>query len=123
MVGHYCTLRRPQPNDAAALFEAYSQDTTGQSWTYLPDALPTTAMAFETWFQATCFTDDPRFYVIFNADGAAVGLASYLRINPKDGVIEVGYIIMSPLMQRSRASTEAMFLICLLYTSPSPRDA
>jgi RimJ/RimL family protein N-acetyltransferase len=43
--------------------------------------------------------------------GEAAGLASYLRINPKDGVIEVGHIHFSPLLQRTTLSTEAMFLM------------
>jgi RimJ/RimL family protein N-acetyltransferase len=42
---------------------------------------------------------------------AAVGVASLMRIDPPNGVIEVGGINYSPLLQRTPAATEAMFLL------------
>src|SRR5262249_17730316 len=41
----------------------------------------------------------------------AIGVASYLRINPPSGSIEVGHINYSPALQRTPAATEAMFLM------------
>ena len=43
--------------------------------------------------------------------GQAAGVASYLRIAPAAGSIEVGHIHYSPRLQRSPAATEAMFLM------------
>jgi RimJ/RimL family protein N-acetyltransferase len=43
-------------------------------------------------------------------DGAA-GFASYMRMEPAHGVVEVGNILLSPALQRTRAATEAMFLM------------
>jgi len=43
--------------------------------------------------------------------GRAVGMASYLRIEPSIGVIEVGHINYAPRLQRTVAATEAMFLM------------
>jgi RimJ/RimL family protein N-acetyltransferase len=40
-----------------------------------------------------------------------VGVASYLRIAPAVGTIEVGHIHFSPLLQRTPAATEAMYLM------------
>ena len=40
-----------------------------------------------------------------------MGVASFLRITPDHGSIEVGHICLSPALQRSRAATEAMFLM------------
>ena len=40
-----------------------------------------------------------------------VGVASYLRIDPAAGSIEVGHINFSPLAQRTRAATDTMFLM------------
>jgi RimJ/RimL family protein N-acetyltransferase len=42
---------------------------------------------------------------------AAAGYASYMRIEPAHGVIEVGNILFSPGLQRTRAATEAMYLM------------
>ncbi len=44
-------------------------------------------------------------------DGAAAGYASFMRIEPSHGVVEVGNILLSPLLQRTRAATEAMYLM------------
>ena len=55
---------------------------------------------------------DPLFHAIVDKDTAqAVGVASYLRIEPTIGVIEIGHIHHSPLLQRRPAATEAMFLM------------
>lgn len=56
--------------------------------------------------------DDPLFYAILDKKTEkAVGLASYLRIQPKVGVLEVGHIHYSPLLQKTPLATEAMFLL------------
>ena len=62
------------------------------------------------WLESWRDTDDPLFFAIM-VDGRAVGLASYLRIQPDAGVIEVGHLSFSPLLQRTTAATEAMALM------------
>jgi RimJ/RimL family protein N-acetyltransferase len=49
--------------------------------------------------------------LITRADGCAKGYASYMRIEPAHGVIEVGNILLSPSLQRTTAATEAMYLM------------
>jgi RimJ/RimL family protein N-acetyltransferase len=44
-------------------------------------------------------------------DAKAAGYASYMRIEPAHGVVEVGNILLSPSMQRTTAATEAMYLM------------
>src|SRR5206468_889948 len=59
-----------------------------------------------------CLTQDPLFYTIVErTSGKPLGLASYLRINPPDGVIEVGHLIFSPRLQRTAVATDAMYLM------------
>jgi len=43
--------------------------------------------------------------------GQPVGVASYLRIAPASGTIEVGHIHYSPRLRRSPIATEAMYLL------------
>jgi RimJ/RimL family protein N-acetyltransferase len=43
--------------------------------------------------------------------GKAAGWASFMRMEPAHGVIEVGNILLSPGLQRTTAATEAMFLM------------
>lgn len=55
---------------------------------------------------------DPFFFAIVPAEtGRAAGYASYLRIEPAHGVIEVGNIVFSPALQRTTAATETMYLM------------
>jgi RimJ/RimL family protein N-acetyltransferase len=62
--------------------------------------------------QRTCLGDDPLFFAILDAaTGRPVGVASYLRIDPPSGSIEVGHLRFSPRLQRTPASTEAMYLM------------
>ena len=60
----------------------------------------------------SCMGEDPLYFAIVKLpDEKAVGVASYMRIDPRNGTIEVGGIKYSPLLQRTRAATEAMHLM------------
>lgn len=81
-------------------------------WSYLPYGPFESAAGYRAWLEETCLDNDPLFHAVIDGEtGKAVGLASYLRITPAVGVIEVGHIAYSPLLQRTKASTEAMFLM------------
>src|SRR5258705_6334992 len=61
---------------------------------------------------AHCLGDDPLFFAIIDlSQEQPAGVASYLRIAPASGSIEVGHIHYSPRLQRSPAATEAMYLM------------
>jgi RimJ/RimL family protein N-acetyltransferase len=51
------------------------------------------------------------FAIVPTGSGKAAGWASYMRIKPAHGVIEVGNVLFSPALQRTRAATEAMYLM------------
>lgn len=111
--GRYCRL---EPIDPARhgddLFEAFSLDESGANYTYLGYEPFPDAAACRAYIEANCLGQDPHFYTFVDpADGKAMGMASYLRIDPKNGVIEVGHIHFSPLLQRKPAATEAMYLM------------
>lgn len=113
LTGRYCRL---EPLDveqhASALFAANSADREGRTWTYLAYGPFATLADYRAWMSATCLGDDPLFFAIIDAArGAPAGVASYLRIAPASGSIEVGHIHYSPGLQRSVAATEAMYLM------------
>jgi RimJ/RimL family protein N-acetyltransferase len=96
---------------AADLFEANRLDQSGAGWTYLAYGPFEDLPAYRAWLETSCLGDDPMFWAyIDRAMGTAVGLGSYLRIAPKDGVIEVGHLRFSPKLQRTALATEAMYL-------------
>lgn len=111
--GRYCQVVPLDVNaHAKDLFAAYGNDPEGRNWTYLPYGPFETIDDFKNWMQITCLGNDPLFHtVIDKKTGKAVGIASYLRIAPDAGSIEVGHIHFSPLLQRTPLATECMYLM------------
>jgi RimJ/RimL family protein N-acetyltransferase len=94
------------------LFQSNSLDIEGFNWRYLPYGPFETLESFQKWLNDQTTKDDPSFFSIVRlSDNKAVGVASFLRINPNDGSIEVGHINYSPLLQKTREGTEAMYLM------------
>ncbi|WP_230623662.1 GNAT family N-acetyltransferase [Chromobacterium violaceum] len=94
------------------LFDELHKIPGGANWTYLSHGPFPCLEDWLQWVSANSLRDDPQFYAIVDqADGAAIGLCSYLRIAPEDGSIEVGFLNFSPRLQRSRQATEAMYLM------------
>ncbi|MDP5347459.1 MAG: GNAT family N-acetyltransferase, partial [Paracoccaceae bacterium] len=92
------------------LYAAYAADAEGRIWTYLPKGPFADLAAYWAWVDETCLTDDPMFHTIL-VEGQPLGVASLMRIDPAHGVIEVGHINFAPALSRTRAATEAMFLM------------
>lgn len=111
MEGRYARLVRLDADaHAADLFAAF--DGHDWLWDYMPQGPFHAASAYYRWAKDAVTGKDPHFWAIFETGAAhPVGVASYLRITPDHGVIEVGNICFSPALQRSRAATEAMFLM------------
>jgi RimJ/RimL family protein N-acetyltransferase len=81
-------------------------------WTYMPQGPFASEGDYRAWVKSKQGDHDPYFYAILDQQsGKAVGVASYLRIDPGARSIEVGWITYSPQLQRSRIATEAMFLM------------
>ena len=96
----------------ADLFAAYSADESGRMWTYLSVGPFASEADFASWIGSIVQSEDPLFFTaVDKASGRAVGIVSYLRIDPANGCIEVGWVTWSPLMQRSAVSTEAHYLL------------
>lgn len=111
--GRFCRLEPLDPaRHADDLFAANARAADARAWTYLPYGPFESQAAYTAWLQASCLGADPLFHAIVDQQTQqATGLASYLRISPADGVIEVGHINYSPLLQRTAAATEAMYLM------------
>lgn len=112
LAGRYCSL---EPVDAerhgAALAHAFSA-ADGSAWTYLPADPPSQADAVYAWLQQLAVSTTERHYAIVdNSTGQALGLFALIRMDPKNGVIEVGFVTYSPALRRTRAATEAQYLL------------
>lgn len=113
MAGRFC---RVVPLDAAThaagLYALFSSAPDRRSWTYLMDDLPETEAGFHDRLARQAAGEDPLFHAILDAQTAEpIGIASYLRIDPANGAIEVGHLHFGPTLQRKPAATEAMALM------------
>jgi RimJ/RimL family protein N-acetyltransferase len=111
--GRYCRLE-PVETDlhAADLFAAYMEAPDDRDWTYLFSERPHTPALFREYLTKLAMSEDPLHYAIVDEGTAKpVGTAALMRIEPIHGVIEVGAITFSPRLKRTRAATEAMYLL------------
>ena len=113
MVGRHCSLE-PLSADrhANALYAAYAENADDSSWTYLPYGPFETLDDFVGWIAPKEQSFDPvPFAILAGEPRVPVGIASYLRVNPDHGSIEVGHIHYAPALKKTVAATEAMHLM------------
>jgi RimJ/RimL family protein N-acetyltransferase len=111
LTGRTVTL---EPLDAEKHTSALWQAIHGHDeiWTYLADGPYANEAELRRALAEKQASASARFFaLITKADGRAKGYASYMRIEPTHGVIEVGNILLSPSLQRTTAATEAMYLM------------
>ena len=111
MEGRYARLERLEADThAALLYKAF--DGHDRVWDYMPAGPFASAAQFHRWMREATAQPDILFHAIKDLDrGAHGGFAAYLRMKPQAGSIEVGFIALAPQLQRSRAATEAMYLM------------
>lgn len=91
-------------------------DVDDEHWAWLPYGPFASEAEFTEWIAAATRTADPLFYVVYahatTIDrGRPVGLVSYMRIFDAHGVLEIGHLSFGPALKRSRAATEALYLL------------
>lgn len=111
IAGRYAQLERLNPDlHAGDLFAA----NAGQDWVWdYMDYGPFATLAdYTAWQQQAARQSDPCYYAIRDLNSGKIGgLASFLRIAPADGVLEIGHIEIAPTLQRSHAATEAIIMM------------
>ncbi len=110
--GRYVRL---EPLDAAAhgdgLYEAATCEDAQQRFRWLPDTPPASRGEFQPWLEAAQASEDPLFFtVIDKASGRIGGRQTFMRLDPPNGVVEIGNIYWGPLVARRPAASEAFFL-------------
>ena len=111
--GRFC---RVEPLDvgrhARPLYDANSLDLEGRMWTYLFSGTFASFEEYLAWLEPRPASEDPLFFAFVDKGRAqAVGTGAYMRIDPANGVMEIGHLAFSPLMQRTPVATEAMYLM------------
>jgi RimJ/RimL family protein N-acetyltransferase len=94
------------------LYVNFLRDKKNKIWIYLPYGPFRTYGSFKKWLRSFCLGKDPFFYAIYSKRYEQFcGMASYLRITPEHGSIEVGHINYSPILQNTVEGTETMYLM------------
>ncbi|MGI8483904.1 MAG: GNAT family N-acetyltransferase [Thermomicrobiales bacterium] len=94
------------------LFAAANASGDPALWDYLPYGPFVGRSEFLAWLARQASSTDPLFFAIVDqTTGNAVGMCSFLRLDPEFGVIEIGHIWFSPILQRTPIATEAIYLM------------
>ncbi|CAB3756262.1 GNAT family N-acetyltransferase [Paraburkholderia humisilvae] len=113
LTGRYCRLEHVNvERHADELYAAYCRASDARDWTYLNVGPFDSLDAYRAYVTRIADLTDPFHYAVIDlATGKAVGTLSLMRIDAPNGVIEVGSVTYSPLLQKTRAGTEAIFLL------------
>src|SRR4051794_24163500 len=107
LAGRYVALRPVQEEDAQPLFAASGDEAI---WTYLMYGPYESVDGMRARLAEIGRIGDQLFFTVVR-DGEPQGIASYLRIEPEHGTIEIGDIWFGTPLQRTTAATEAIFLL------------
>ena len=99
--------------DTAALYGAsHPPDGDPAVWTYLAEGPYQDVEEMRRALVEQAASEDPLFFSLVPLPGEQpAGIASYMRITPHFGVIEIGGIWFGPALQRTTATTEAIYLL------------
>jgi RimJ/RimL family protein N-acetyltransferase len=108
--GRYVTLEPLHASHADGLWQAVSRHDDLWAWLPLGPYANQTAMleTLERWREAEKAV---LLAIVPAGAGLAAGWASFMSAKPQHAVVEVGHVLFSPRLQRSRAATEAMYLM------------
>ena len=112
IAGRFCHIEPLDPRrHARDLYDTIGTSSDARRWTYFPYGPFANRESFDVWLQESTISEDPLFHAIVGQDRRALGLAAYMRIDRANGVIEIGHLNFSALLQRRVAATEAMYLM------------
>jgi RimJ/RimL family protein N-acetyltransferase len=97
---------------AESLYTSSHAPDAGRLWDHLPYGPFASQVEFTAWLDGCAASADPLFFAVVDwTTMRALGMASFLRMVPEHGVIEIGHIWFAPVLQRTRQATEAIFLL------------
>lgn len=111
--GQYCRLEKLSvEKHLADLTALYGSDSPAEMWTYLPCEAAGDKAAVKQWLSELERSADPYYFSIIDKQrNKTVGTFALMRIDPANRVAEMGWVIYSPELKRSRIATEAQFLV------------
>ncbi|WP_245617790.1 GNAT family N-acetyltransferase [Carnobacterium gallinarum] len=113
LVGEYCYLEKIQSEKYLEdLYEVYGPASRSENWTYLPLLPFENRVDFAEYYATLIASEDPyHFAIVDKITGKAVGTMALMRIDTTNGSVEVGFVIYSDVLKRTRIATEAQYLL------------
>ena len=102
---------RSPSTHAAALLGSLCGPEDRSLWTYRATEPPADLDEMTELIARTLATPDLLTFVLVPRGGAPSGIASYTRIDPATGQVEVAGVLYARSLQRTRAATEAIHLL------------
>lgn len=94
------------------LYEVYGEQSPQKNWTYLPIERLSSKAELAALLAANEASADPYYFAIIDENsGKAAGTFALMRIDAANRTAEVGWVIYSETLQRTRAATEAQYLL------------
>lgn len=111
--GKYCRLEHvDSTKHFEDLYQVYGPLSNPRNWTYLPFEKFNSEDDFREYLKSMSQSVDPFHFAIVDIEsGKALGTIALMRIDNTQGVIEVGYVIYSDELKKTRIATEAQFLL------------
>lgn len=113
LVGKYCLLEKLEMEHAPALMEAFKL-AHRSLWTYLPYGPFQHLNDYQNWIADLNHAERTKAFaycIKSQVDQQVLGLSAFLRMMPEAGSIEIGHLSFSPMLQKTAAATEAIFLM------------
>lgn len=108
--GRTVRLEKLDPRHTDDLYESIGQHTA--VWAYIPDGPFEDKESFIPFIERLSKSPDPYLYALIDVpSNKAVGFFSLMRIDQKNRVVEIGFVVFSPMLQRTTAATEAFYII------------
>lgn len=108
--GRYGRIEKLQDHHADDLWTEFEGHP--DLWTYIgADGPFTDPEIFADFIAKRAAATDPYAYAIIDENGRAVGYFTLMTIRPEDRSIEVGHVLYSPTLKRTRIGTEAQYLL------------
>ena len=97
---------------AESLYTSSHGEGAEQLWQHLAYGPFSSQEDFTAWLKNRAADTDPLFFAVVEWESMrALGMASFMRMVPEFGVIEIGHIWFAPQLQRTRQATEAIYLL------------
>ncbi|KAJ5893224.1 acyl-CoA N-acyltransferase [Penicillium taxi] len=111
LTGRTVKLVPLSPSHAEDLYECVGHPEQAHLWTYMAKGPFSDQASFTEFITDLSKSTDPIFYAIMDTHGKSIGFSSFLRIDLPNRVVEIGWLMFSPSLQRTTAATEAIYLM------------